>query len=228
MKIIRYKKLASTQEKAKKLKRAEDFTVVVADRQTSGKGTKGRSFSSSLGGLYLSVIRLYPCEAKEAFSIMVSSAVAVIKTLKAFGVSAKIKWPNDIYLCGKKLCGILIENTVSGEEISKSVVGIGINVNSEIPKDLKEIAISLKEILNAELDLKSVLATLLYNLTLDFGIDEYKKHSFVLGKEITVIKGEEVYKAVAKDVSEKGELILESGEILSSAEVSIRCGNSPS
>lgn len=220
MKIYRYKKLPSTQEKAKRLKVKED-TAVFADFQTKGKGTKGRSFSSETGGVYLSLIKLYPEKAKDAFKIMVSSAVAVVKTLEAFGIKAGIKWPNDIFVSGKKICGILIENELSGEDIKKSIIGIGINVNSKIPEELKDIAVSAKEILGEPLSVESVGATLLYNLTFDYSIEEYKKHSLVLDRAVTVVAGDEKFVATAKDITNTGELVLESGEKLSSAEISI-------
>lgn len=226
MKIFRYKKLSSTQDRAKSLKRIAEDTAIIAETQSKGKGTKGRSFSSLKGGVYLSYIKLYPCKAKEAFTIMMSSALAVVRTLKAFGVEAKIKWPNDIYVSGKKICGILIENELIGEDIKKSVIGIGINVNSEIPTELRSIAISMKEVLNEESDINSVTATLLYNLTLDYTIEEYKNCNLILGKTVEVIKESGSYFAVAKDITESGELILESGEVLSSAEISIKLGQS--
>ncbi len=219
MKIYRYGKLSSTQVKALRLKRVNEPTAIIADRQTGGKGTKGRKFISEKGGVYLSLIKPYPCAAKDGFKITCSAAVAVVKTLAAFGINAEIKWPNDIYACGKKICGILIENTVSGEEITKSVIGVGININNEICEELRSIAISAKEILNKELDVKTVAATLIYNLLGEYDIDEYREKSLVIGKKVTLTRGEEKFSAEVTGISDRGELQLKSGEIFSAAEI---------
>ena len=106
MKTIYFDKIGSTNDYLKKLKNPSEDVLVIAKRQTGGRGTKGRSFICEEGGVYLSLLKLYPCKTKDSFSIMMGSAVAVLKTLSAFDVKAKIKWPNDIYVNGKKICGI--------------------------------------------------------------------------------------------------------------------------
>lgn len=68
---------------------------------------------------------------------MANASVAVCRTLENYGLTAEIKWPNDVYVQGKKICGILIENVFSGDRISSSVVGIGVNVNNSLPEELK-------------------------------------------------------------------------------------------
>ena len=223
MKILNFEKIKSTQDYLKKLKNPKEDVAVIAGEQTVGKGTKGRSFSSEKGGVYLSLLKLFPCKAKDSFSIMQSSAVAVCKTLAAFGIKAQIKWPNDIFVGEKKICGILIENMLSGEYVSSSVIGIGLNVNNSLPPFLSDTAISAKEVLGEELPIDSVIATLLYNLYQPTTEYEYKSLSMVLGREITVLRGDGTsLKAVAKDVLPNGNLLLFSGEELSAAEISIK------
>ncbi len=223
MKILHFEKIKSTQDYLKKLKNPKEDVAVIAGEQTVGKGTKGRSFSSEKGGVYLSLLKLFPCKAKDSFSIMQSSAVAVCKTLAAFGIKAQIKWPNDIFVGEKKICGILIENMLSGEYVSSSVIGIGLNVNNSLPPFLSDTAISAKEVLGEELPIDSVIATLLYNLYQPTTEYEYKSLSMVLGREITVLRGDGTsLKAVAKDVLPNGNLLLFSGEELSAAEISIK------
>ena len=129
MKTISVASIDSTNTYLKKLKRPKEDTLIIAKKQTGGRGTKGRSFICEEGGVYMSLLKLYPCKAEESFSIMMNSAVAVVNTLSAFDIKAKIKWPNDIIVNGKKICGILIENVFEGEDVAKSIVGIGLNVN---------------------------------------------------------------------------------------------------
>ena len=105
-----------TNEYIKKYIKKRADAIVYADFQTAGKGTKGRSFISDNGGLYLSKLTFYnDLLASNSWSIMTDTAMAVVKTLLAFGVDAKIKWPNDIIANGKKICGILTQNAFCGE-----------------------------------------------------------------------------------------------------------------
>lgn len=220
MKTIIFDEISSTNEYCETHDFAED-TVVIAKRQTGGKGTKGRSFSSHEGGVYLSLVRLNPCKTDNAFSIMIASCMAVVKTLESYGVSPKIKWANDVYLSGKKICGILIKNSFEGENVKKSITGIGVNVNNDLPEELKDIAVNLK-FLVGKVDTAEFAKKLIENLYGKYTIAEYKSYNMVLGREITVLSGEKSYKAVAKDISDDGNLILENGEKLSYGEISVR------
>ena len=147
--------------------------------------------------------------------------MAVVKTLESYGVSPKIKWANDVYLNGKKICGILIKNSFEGENVKKSITGIGVNVNNDLPDDLKDIAVNLKSLIG-EVETEEFAKRLVENLYRKYTIEEYKSYNMVLGKEITVISGEKSYKAVAKDISDDGNLILENGRKLSYGEISVR------
>ena len=220
MKTIIFDEISSTNEYCETHDFAED-TVVIAKRQTGGKGTKGRSFSSREGGVYLSLVRLNPCKTDNAFSIMIASCMAVVKTLESYGVSPKIKWANDVYLSGKKICGVLIKNSFEGENVKKSITGIGVNVNNDLPEELKDIAVNLK-FLVGEVDTVEFAKKLIENLYGKYTIAEYKSYNMVLGREITVLSGEKSYKAVAKDISDDGNLILENDEKLSYGEISVR------
>lgn len=222
MKIIYTEKISSTNDYLKKLKKVTEDTAIIAKKQTGGRGTKGRSFICEEGGVYLSLLKLYPCSASQSFSIMENSALAVVKTLKSFGVEAGIKWPNDIIVNGKKICGILIENVFEGDEVARSVIGIGLNVNNPIANEIKEIAISTKEVLGTKLDEKTVASTILYHLYLPSLHEEYENHLLFLGEEVTVITEKSTYKAIIDKVLPNGNLQLKDGTVLSSAEVSIR------
>ena len=216
-------KVDSTNEYIKKYLKKRKDALVRADEQTAGKGTKGRSFISQKGGLYLSKLTFHEGLAvKDAWSIMVDSAMAVVKTLLAFNVEPQIKWPNDIWVNGKKICGILIQNGFCGDMVDYSLVGIGINVNNEIADEIKDIAISLKQALGKEISVESFFLSLMLNFVSGSSIEDYKRFSAVLGKKITVTKGDVVYEAVAEDILNNGALKLTNGELLYAGEVGLK------
>lgn len=220
MKTTIFDTLPSTNDYCETREFGED-TAIIAREQTGGKGTKGRSFFSPRGGVYLSLVRYYPCKAENSFSLMIASCMAVVKTLELFGVRAGVKWTNDVFLNGKKICGILIKNSFEGENVKKSITGIGVNVNNDIPKDLADIAINLKSVVG-EVDIDEFCKRLIENLYADYSVDEYRSRNIVLGKEITVIKNGESRKAVAEDIAADGSLVLKGGERLFYGEVTIR------
>lgn len=225
MRIIELAECDSTNEYLKRLNGEED-TIVTALRQTAGKGTKGRSFSSADGGLYLSVMRFYEnFSAANAFEIMINSCVAVCKTVEGFGIKPVIRWANDVLVNGRKICGTLIENTFAGANIRRSIVGMGINVNNELPPELRQIAVSMREILGNRLSLQTVKKALIANLQKSFTINDYKKYIDWFGKEVVLRTDKESYTATALDVTADGRLVVSrDGKIIeiSSAEVSLR------
>lgn len=225
MRIIELAECDSTNEYLKRLDGEED-TIVTALRQTAGKGTKGRSFSSADGGLYLSVMRFYESfPAANAFEIMINSCVAVCKTVEGFGIKPVIRWANDVLVNGRKICGTLIENTFAGANIRRSIVGMGINVNNELPPELSQIAVSMREILGNRLSLQTVKKALIANLQKSFTINDYKKYIDCFGKEVALHTDTESYTATALDVTADGRLVVSrDGKIIeiSSAEVSLR------
>ena len=144
-KIIKKDKVTSTNDILKNnAEKYEDKTVLVAREQTAGKGRMGRSFYSPPTGLYFSV--LLKDIKNNPTSLTIIAAVAVMKGIyETFGISAQVKWVNDIILSGKKICGILAESVFSGNRMSHSVVGIGINISTkEFPDEIKDIAGSLE------------------------------------------------------------------------------------
>lgn len=225
MRIIELSECDSTNEYLKRLNGEED-TIVTALRQTAGKGTKGRSFSSADGGLYLSVMRFYEnFSAANAFEIMINSCVAVCKTVEGFGIKPVIRWANDVLVNGRKICGTLIENTFAGANIRRSIVGMGINVNNELPSELRQIAVSMREILGNRLSLQTVKQAHIANLQKSFTIDDYKNYIDWFGKEVVLRTDKESYTATALDVTADGRLVVSrDGKIIeiSSAEVSLR------
>ena len=225
MKILEFDCLPSTNDFLKTRINDGD-AIVVAKSQTAGRGTKGRSFHSGMGGLYLSKLITYKdFAAARVFEIMLNTSVAVCKTLESFDVTPKIKWPNDIYVNGKKICGILIENTFSGNLIKNSIVGIGLNINNALPEELNEIATTMSVACGKNLDINEVKNRLIDFLQEEFSVAEYKKYIFFFHREITLTEGENAYKVTALDVDEKGRLIVEdNGSIraVAAGEVSLR------
>lgn len=221
--IEKLQSVDSTNKYIEKYVKGRENAVVCAETQTGGMGTKGRSFSSEKGGLYVSRLTFYSdLAATDCYKINVNAAMAVVKTLLAYGIKPAIKWPNDVFANGKKICGILIKNGISGNKIDYSIVGTGLNVNNVLPPELSGIATSMKEIAGKEFDLDGVFLTFNLNASTNSSIDEYKKFSAVIGKEITVTRGENVYKAFCEDILPDGRLLLGSGELLSSAEVDLK------
>lgn len=196
--------------------------VVRADMQTGGMGTKGRFFVSDEGGLYFSRLEFYDfLPVNCTFEIMTGYAVAVVKTLMAFGIEAKIKWPNDILVNGKKICGILIKNGFRGDFVDYSLVGVGLNVNNDIPV-LKDIAISMKEATGKTFDIESVFLTLLKNLSEKTTISEYRSFSAVIGKRVEIIRGDDSFEEEVADITDDGRLLLANGETLFAAELNLK------
>jgi BirA family biotin operon repressor/biotin-[acetyl-CoA-carboxylase] ligase len=208
--IERFEELASTQEYCRARIENKENLFVLAKRQTDGHGTKGRSFSSDAGGLYFSML-LFPKEflAENAFLLMARTAVAVCKTLESFALSPKIKWPNDIHLAKKKVCGILIENRLQGKRVDASLIGVGLNVNNELPKELTEIAISMRSALGKETDIKEVEERFRAFFFSPFSFEEYTERLGYIGQEATLQTGDEERRVTLLGVSEKGLLLVE-------------------
>ena len=221
-----FDELDSTNEYVK-LKRGEKRELIaVAKRQTGGRGTKGRSFVSEEGGLYLSKL-CFPqgLLAKDAFSIMAGAAVAVCKTLCRFGLKPVIKWANDVYVNDRKICGILIENVFSGNFVRSSVVGIGLNVCNTLPKELLPIATTMRLETGEIFSVEEVYAVLIEELSKEFSMEDYLGYLGYMGREAQVIIGSESIPATLVCVDNAGGLVVEidgKRRRLTAAEVSLR------
>lgn len=226
MKRIAFEEIDSTNNCAKSLRSEGVDLIITAKRQTGGRGTKGRSFLSEEGGVYLSTLRFYEdFLAKDAFKIMSGAAVAVCETLRFYGLKPVIKWANDVYVNGKKICGILIENTLSGNRIASSVVGVGLNVNNLLSEELKDIATSMALEGGKTFSVETVTEKLIEELFKERTIEDYRAYLGFMGERITLILGDERIPATLLSVDEEGKLLAEiDGEkrIFSSAEVSVR------
>ncbi len=241
--IFIHKSIGSTNQTAKKMAFegiAHPF-VVLAEEQTDGRGRLGRGFYSPEGsGLYLSIL-LRPDRTKEsAILTTTAAAVAVCRSLKKkLSIDAQIKWVNDIYIRERKICGILTEavNDFETGTIEALVLGIGINVKESekgFPEEIKNKAGTLEESAGMNHISRNRLAASVIDEVLkinehlnpeDF-LKEYRSKCFILGKNIAVSRGDELYAAKAVDIGERGELIVKKQDgtfsILNSGEISIR------
>ena len=218
--------LESTNNQAKELaaKGAAHGTTVIADSQTGGRGRMGRSFfSPGHSGIYMTVI-LRPEWAPEKAGLLTSlAAVAAARAVeKVSGADVKIKWVNDLYMGGRKICGILSEAGLGMEagRLDWAVVGIGINTaRMDFPEELKEIASSVGNETGTAPDRNRLIAEILNELEalydgMETGafLEESRRRSNVIGREVTVIVNGKQYPARALDIDEEGRLVVETGE----------------
>jgi len=134
-------------------------TVVVASRQTAGYGRRKRAFSSEEGGLYFSYKVAPDLPLARVNLITLAAGVAVVKGLEAYGVRARLKYPNDVWVDGKKICGILTECVLARGRVDSAVIGVGLNVKNTLPAELQGIATTLSAHVDAPLSRGELLAS---------------------------------------------------------------------
>ena len=225
-KRINFSEIDSTHTYARALRANGENVVVTAKRQTGGMGTKGRSFSSGEGGVYLTKLVFYEnMPTKDAFKIMASAAVAVCRTLEKYGLVPVIKWANDVYVSDKKICGILIENVFSGDRISSSLIGIGVNVFNVLPQELDDIATTMEKETGKRFLVEEVTETLIEELEQERDISEYLGRIGYMGRRAKLLFSDGEREGKLLSVDERGGLQVEiDGQILTltAAEVSLR------
>ena len=236
-----YKRLPSTNDLLKN-SNSKEGRVIVAEQQTAGKGRVGRSFYSPKGtGVYFSLLLTPTIPIDEATAITAAAAVAVAEAMEKFtGDDVEIKWVNDIFIKGKKVCGILTEGVfdVENRRLGQVVLGIGINLTAPeegFPGDLGVLAGSVFKEGKSPSDSRNLLVAEILlrfwpyykNLGVKSYLSGYRQRSMVTGKDILILRGQDSpKKAKALDIDENFHLIVETedGEVehLSSGEVSIR------
>lgn len=243
-----HKTIDSTNLRAKEYaaKGEPEGLIVIAEAQTAGRGRMGRSFySPPVSGVYISFLFRPKFTAQESLFLTTAAAVAAAETIEeTSGQRAEIKWVNDVFCRGKKVCGILTEASVNVETnmLEYAVTGIGFNVREPeggFPEEIREVAgpIFLHEedygLAENESEARSRIAAGMINhfwkyyehLTERTFMTEYRNRSFLLGREIYTLSDPPIY-GRAVDVDEDGHLILETKDgkqhVLSSGEVSVR------
>lgn len=212
--------------------------IFIAETQTAGKGRMGREWvSEKNAGIWMSIALMPNADAEAINRITLVTGIAVCKTLRElYSLPFEIKWPNDIVIDGKKVCGILTEGVADATRVEKVIVGIGINVNNlSFDNHLKSKATSLYLLTGKKSDRTKIINRLaevfeeyylkFTSCTIKSVMDEYKLLCATLNKEVELTKNKEHIKAFAYDVTDNGELVVkkEDGTTLTvnSGEVSV-------
>lgn len=189
--LIQLKTIDSTSNYIAKLSKEVELTegvVVMTSCQTSGRGQKGSGWYSEPHKNLLFSILLKPSFLNINYQFYLSMVICLSlkHTLEKFEIeNISIKWPNDILVNNRKICGVLIENTLNNSQISQSVVGIGLNVNEEIISNPMLKAISMYDVLNKEFDLINIIKVFKVELTKWYFILQQKKYSFIKQQYLT-------------------------------------------
>ena len=220
--VYYFRSLESTNLFAKELikKNAEEGTIVVADIQTKGRGRKDRSWFSPEGGLWFSVI-LYPnIPTQYAMLITMATSISIVQAIKELtGLSAVIKWPNDLLLEGKKICGILTELDAELDRINYSVVGVGINVNNVLEDELCNKANSIFNIYNSKISRVDLLRLIIKYLDVNYAkliSNDYNyirelwfENTDIIGRNVRLKLEKYEIEGIVIDIDDTGALILE-------------------
>jgi BirA family biotin operon repressor/biotin-[acetyl-CoA-carboxylase] ligase len=224
-KVFHFDATTSTNDKAYELAESgePEGTVVIAESQSHGRGRVGRKWvSPGGGGIYMSVILRPDLEADEIPAITLVAAASVVKTLiRLTGADAKIKWPNDVMINEKKVCGILTEMKAQPDRVDFLVLGIGINVNT--PQDkLPDTATSVKSELKKALNRAELVRGFLGQFEKDYILftkigfsslrDECKEFSVVIGRKVKITEHHRTVKGTVLDIDDKGALIVRDEE----------------
>lgn len=240
--IYFYEETDTTNNRARELalEGAPEGTLVVAEKQTAGRGRRGKVWESPLGtGIWMSLVLRPQIAPAEASVLTLLCGLATAEAIEAeTGLSAGIKWPNDILINGKKAVGILTEMDCEMSEVHFVIPGIGINVNTaSFPPEIADIATSLylecgktvsrRRLVHKVLErLEEHYETFLRTGSFAAMLEDYRKHCITLGKEVHVL-GREPFFAEALNITPEGELLVRRAdngkeEVVFSGEVSIR------
>ena len=222
--IVYFDATDSTNAQARRLAEAHapHGTLVVSDRQDGGKGRRGRSWASPSGvGIWMSLILRPEIAPSSASMLTLAAALAVREGIQEeTGLSPLIKWPNDLVLNGKKICGILTEMSTELMEIQYVITGIGINVNQrEFPSEIRDTATSLSLEAGRCFRRSSLIAAILKAFEKDYAaflktgdlsllLEEYNACLVNRGKEVCILDPSGEYRAVAEGIDESGSLLV--------------------
>jgi BirA family biotin operon repressor/biotin-[acetyl-CoA-carboxylase] ligase len=217
-----YSELESTNNTAREIaKGVPEGTVIIAETQKNGRGRMGTKWQSAPGGIWLSLV-LHPSIPLENLSkITLVAGIAVTNALRGIGVDARIKWPNDVLVNGKKICGILTEVSAEIGKVDYVVLGIGVNVNvklSGLKDEIRRNSTSIANETGKPIDRTSFLAFLLYELeqqyirfkTRQFAeiVDEWINLSDTIGRNVKLMTPTMLIEGKAVGITEKGALVV--------------------
>ncbi|MDR3244129.1 MAG: biotin--[acetyl-CoA-carboxylase] ligase [Elusimicrobiota bacterium] len=225
IKILKYKTIDSTQTKAKHLadNGAAAWTLIMAQKQSKGYGRLKRNWSSDEGGLWFSFILKPDIKAQDIQKISFIISVALIRVLKKlYGISAKIKWVNDIFYRNKKIAGIIVESSLEKDKVKWIIVGVGINVNNDLPLEFNKIACPLKNILKKKLNIEKLLSDFLTEFKsayadfllkgFEYFVQEYNRNLKFLNKKVAISVSEtdeNKIEGINKGIDKNGLILIE-------------------
>ncbi|MEN4016978.1 MAG: biotin--[acetyl-CoA-carboxylase] ligase [Methanobacterium sp.] len=220
-----FREVDSTNQVAKRLAEAgaPEGVVVIAEMQKKGRGRRGKPWISPLGGVWMSIILRPDALPLNAPQLTFTAGVAAAKTIKEeYPLDVGIKWPNDILIEDKKVCGILTEINTGKDSIDYIIAGIGIDANVDlelIPPELRKDATSLKSELEKEISRMMLVRKFLENFEKMYSefnhgnfqkiLQKWRKYSKTIGRNVEIRKGTEIVKGEAVGVNREGALILE-------------------
>ena len=222
--VVYYDEIDSTNNRAKEAgdNKAPHGTLFVADMQVAGKGRRGRVWQSPAGSSIYMTILLYPeISPLKAPQLTLVMAIAVAEGIKEVtGLDTKIKWPNDIVVNGRKICGILTEMSTEIDYINYVVIGVGINVNQKVfDEELKEKATSLMIETGAPVKRSALIAAVMKHFEINYALfmengdlsglqESYNEMLVNRGKEVRILEPGNEYNAHAYGINKTGELIV--------------------
>lgn len=216
-KIIYYAELASTMDAAKHMARkgCPDFTTVIAGRQKNGRGRLNRQWLSEKGGLYFTMVLRPDLPPVLSFRLGLLASVTLARILnEIFGIDVRVKWPNDLLVDDRKICGMLSELEAEADRVTFINIGIGLNVNND-PSPIEPAATSLKNILGRKVSIKKILARYLDSFeaqlqtaAYDEVIEQWKQFTVTLNRDVRVVTTHEVLTGKAIDIDDTGALVL--------------------
>jgi len=224
--IFFYESVDSTNDLAVTLSEEEELasgTVIISDEQVKGRGRLGRTWISPPGtNIYMSVVLRPEIPPRNGTLLTVAAALACARALRAkSGLKVSIKWPNDLTVSGRKIGGILTEVRCAPETINLAIIGIGINVNiqaGDFPDKIRTIATSMRAETGAYHQRSDVIIMILkefehwYKALRGKGrpvlLEEWKRLSSAIGRDVRVVAGGETFSGVAEDIDDEGILIL--------------------
>ncbi len=221
MKNIRFfEETDSTNRIAKELaaQGAAHGTAVIADRQTAGRGRLGKRFHSPEGGLYLSMILRPALPVSDMMAVTACAATAVFAALSEYGIAPQIKWVNDLFLNGRKICGILCEGGFAADgTLEYLVIGIGLNLHPDpnLPAELADIVTNLESETGQHIGRNDAASAILMHLERFMEelpartfLEIYTKHSYTLGKRVIVMHGGHEREGLAISYTEDAALVV--------------------
>ena len=232
-KVYYYEAVDSTNAVCKRTENVPDGSLFVSDTQTEGRGRLGRKWTSPKGcAIYMSLYLEPKIPVEKVSQLTLIAGMAVCRAIR----SSRIKWPNDVLLNNKKICGILTEMTAEADRVNRVIIGIGINVNNELfTVDLIEKATSLYRETGIKYRRDKLICDItdefktLYEIFLNEGFSalkrEYSLKCATLNRQVIIIRNGSEFEARAADIDENGGLIIEHDglrETVTSGEVSVR------